>query len=300
MLEPDLIIKPKNTKRLFWLRVLLVFLAGGGGTVYAAPSFDAFSAHAKDVSWSVTGVAYQEGSDQVLFQEYRASLRLASGQDALIVCYVDAQDQVMSVKRVEFTHHNLWQPNVYYYHLSSGLEAFSIRKRQIDSLQLTQRYRQNTPSLKTLMAGIFSPQAQWIEQQQRLLSESLTNVRDIQQAELVLEDQSVVDAGFDHWVTHHWQVINSPNGAEIRAVAVDAQQDFPFNLTAQTTADGAGQNLCRLHMRLAWWPLSWILSPVLLDYDCETKQLVRYQGLTNLKDKNNKRITADIHYQSHH
>lgn len=247
-------------------------------------------------SWDVQGGAYQPGSDKVLFREYRQTIELSDGHKALVVLYVDSQDQLISVKRVEFANRPQWQPNVYYHHVASGLTAFSVLDDGV--IKLTQWRKHHSQSFKSLMTKIFDTRSNWIISEQQFTQSSLGQGFDRQYSDLRLDSQSVIDAGFDLWVTNQWQRLISDDAMEIRAVAVDAQQDVPFTIAAYENSEGQDHHsVCRFTMQLAWWSLSWILSPVLLDYDCASKRLLRYQGVTNLKDHNNKRITADIHYE---
>lgn len=112
---------------------------------------------------------------------------------------------------------------------------------------------------------------------------------------LAATDAQVVDAGFDHFVRSRWELL-----AAGEAVSFDFQAlgfDRAFNMRAQTyvSADCEEVWLC-LRVQLSSWLLRLVAQPIELAYHRDSRQLLRYRGITNLRSAELRSQSVEIRY----
>ena len=107
------------------------------------------------------------------------------------------------------------------------------------------------------------------------------------------DHQPVVDAGFDEFVREHWQALLDDQTITF-SFAVPARLEWiSFRLIPVRITDTE----LTVEMKLRSRMLAWLLDPIILTYDLNTRQLLRYRGLTNIQDENGKGIHAEITYR---
>lgn len=105
----------------------------------------------------------------------------------------------------------------------------------------------------------------------------------------------VIDAGFDNFVRLHWNKLESGKSVQFPFQLMD--RDKPLNMKVSEAADGNcnSRDLC-LQVRLDSWLLAALIDPIRLTYDRQQRRLLRFQGLSNIRDSNGGRQQVDIHY----
>ncbi len=208
--------------------------------------------------WTLIGTGYKPGTDQVLFYEY-SEFELDSLGFIIQrrVEYRLPDGSLKSVKVVDYDAEPAWTP------------SFTYEDYQLNS------------TVGVLHDGNDAKLF-------RRLDDSLQE----QGIELIYEN-TVIDAGFDAYIQFVW-----PRLLNNEVVAFDVLSPLKFSRYAfELKMKEPSENLCFIEMSLDWWPISLFIDPVQLTYDCATKKLLRYQGLTNLRDSDNNQYRADIHYQ---
>ena len=110
------------------------------------------------------------------------------------------------------------------------------------------------------------------------------------------QDNLVVDAGFDNFVRSIWDTLDA--GENTKFPFLVAGFDKPIKMKALRSKAGncTAAELC-LDIKLDSWFLGMIIDPIELSYSRAEKRLLRFSGISNIKDENGESQNVDIHYQ---
>jgi hypothetical protein len=106
---------------------------------------------------------------------------------------------------------------------------------------------------------------------------------------------AVIDAGFDEFVRENWDrlqggsAINAPFLVPSRLDAIN----FRVRKTGETRIDGADASVIRLSLAGV---VGWLLPDIDVTYRNADRRLMRYRGLTNIRDAEGDLITAQIDF----
>ena len=111
-----------------------------------------------------------------------------------------------------------------------------------------------------------------------------------------LGEELVVDAGFDNYIRTHWETLDK--GERVQFEFLPAGRDSPLNMRAERDAETLCpvERLC-LNVALDNWLLGALVPPILLQYDRQNKRLLRYLGISNLRDGEGKQQEVQIDYR---
>lgn len=109
-------------------------------------------------------------------------------------------------------------------------------------------------------------------------------------------DVLVIDAGFDNFVRSIWQELN--NGEQISFPFLPAGFDKPLNMRALRSdkIDCEAEHLC-LDIELDSWLLAMVIAPIELSYSRSSQRLLRFSGMSNIRDEDGETQNVDIHYE---
>jgi len=105
----------------------------------------------------------------------------------------------------------------------------------------------------------------------------------------------VADAGFDEFVRAQWQAlergdsVNTPFLVPSRLASVK----FRVRKVGETQIEGEAANVFRLSVA---GPLGWFLSDIDISYRKSDRRLLRYRGITNIRDSAGDMIAAQIDF----
>ncbi|SEO93487.1 hypothetical protein SAMN02800692_2872 [Luteibacter sp. UNC138MFCol5.1] len=105
-------------------------------------------------------------------------------------------------------------------------------------------------------------------------------------ATLAVHPDTVVDAGFDDFVRMHWDTISAPKGLSARFVVPSHGDDLGLNIRPDG-ADDPSARVRRFRMALDGW-LGAIAPKVTLVYTADTRRLVGFEGLSNVRGDDGK------------
>ena len=110
------------------------------------------------------------------------------------------------------------------------------------------------------------------------------------------QDNLVVDAGFDNYIRSIWEVLDAGDKAKFPFLI--AGFDKPIKMMALRSKDDdcTATELC-LEINLDSWLLGKFIAPIELSYSRAERRLLRFSGLSNIKDVNGGSLHVDIHYQ---
>jgi hypothetical protein len=105
----------------------------------------------------------------------------------------------------------------------------------------------------------------------------------------------VADAGFDEFVRTRWDSLEQGKSAEVPFLVPSRldRVNFKVRKVADATIEGEPANVFRLSVA---GPLGWFVSDIDVSYRKRDRRLMRYRGITNIRDANGTMIAAQIDF----
>lgn len=105
----------------------------------------------------------------------------------------------------------------------------------------------------------------------------------------------VVDAGFDNFVRAQWDTLADGQPVTFRFRGVGFDSPVSMKIGVDDGRDCNPENLC-LAVNIDSWLLSSFIDPIRLSYTRNDRRLLRYSGISNLRDESGEALYVDIHY----
>jgi hypothetical protein len=108
-------------------------------------------------------------------------------------------------------------------------------------------------------------------------------------------DVTVIDAGFDEFVRANWPRLQRGDGLTAPFLVPSRLSAINFRVrkTGETRIDGASVSVIRLSLAGL---VGWLLPDIEVTYRNSDRRLMRYRGLTNIRDAGGDLITAQIDF----
>lgn len=105
----------------------------------------------------------------------------------------------------------------------------------------------------------------------------------------------VADAGFDEFVLARWDSLEQGASAEVPFLVPSRLDsvDFKVRKVADTVIEGEAANVFRLSVA---GPLGWFVPDIDVSYRKRDRRLVRYRGITNIRDAAGSMLAAQIDF----
>lgn len=91
---------------------------------------------------------------------------------------------------------------------------------------------------------------------------------------------AIGDAGFDRFIAAHWESLLAGQ-AQVRPFLIPSRQAF-VRFSIEVSA--VEPDTVRFEMKPTSWLLSLVVPPLLVEYDRTARRLLKYEGLSNLRD----------------
>ena len=125
-------------------------------------------------------------------------------------------------------------------------------------------------------------------------SESGANVRE---ASVAMPENGIIDAGFDRFIEQNWSSLVRGDVLE-REFLIPSQLDFyTFEISTAETRP-PGEVVFRLQIKSML--LQMFVAPVLVHYDAESRTLLRYEGVSNIRDGEGRNYDVRIVFPQGH
>lgn len=108
------------------------------------------------------------------------------------------------------------------------------------------------------------------------------------------DSEAVVDAGFDNFVRLQWQDL--AGGEEVKFPFRMVGREEPIKMEASRDTRCEEDKLC-LEIRLDSWLLGSFVDPIQLTYDRDSQRLLRFKGVSNLKNDAGRSQKVEIQYR---
>lgn len=109
------------------------------------------------------------------------------------------------------------------------------------------------------------------------------------------ENQLVIDAGFDNYVRTRWYDLDS--GEAVTFPFLMLGRDDPLEMRAVRSEEVCAEEALCLEVAPEAWFLRLLVPPIELTYERETRRLLRYRGIGNLRDAEGNSPQVDIRYR---
>lgn len=103
----------------------------------------------------------------------------------------------------------------------------------------------------------------------------------------------VIDAGFDNFVRNHWQALLDGDTLHFDFLVPSKRAFYAFKLARRH--HGAGHATVRLRLSLGAW-YAFLLPHIDVVYDRATRRLLRYEGLSNIRNHDLKNLDVRIEF----
>jgi hypothetical protein len=107
----------------------------------------------------------------------------------------------------------------------------------------------------------------------------------------------VADAGFDEFVRTRWESLESGKSVDIPFLVPSRldRVNFKVRKVSEAVIEGEAANVFRLSVA---GPLGWFLSDIDVSYRKRDRRLMRYRGITNIRDVAGGMLSAQIDFPS--
>ncbi len=105
----------------------------------------------------------------------------------------------------------------------------------------------------------------------------------------------VADAGFDEFIRRHWDTLVPAGEARIDFVVPSRLEALGFRVRGLGPGDIDGVPAQRFRLTLGGW-LAWIAPQIDVAYDARDRRLLRYEGLSNIRDADGDPLLARIDF----
>lgn len=106
--------------------------------------------------------------------------------------------------------------------------------------------------------------------------------------------ESVVDAGFDNFVRLQWDDLEDGEAVKFPFRMVGREEAIKMRASREQQCER--DNLC-LQIRLDSWLLGNLIDPIQLTYDRSSQRLLRFKGISNLRNDEGRTQKVDITYR---
>jgi hypothetical protein len=105
----------------------------------------------------------------------------------------------------------------------------------------------------------------------------------------------VVDAGFDEFVREQWDSLEQGAAIRVPFLVPSLLETIHFRIrkTAEVPIEGEAASVIRLSLA---GPLGWFLPDIDVSYRKRDRRLMRYRGLTNIRDAGGVLLAAQIDF----
>lgn len=117
----------------------------------------------------------------------------------------------------------------------------------------------------------------------------------LKEKSIYVPEPAIVDGGFNYYIKNNWDKIISDKKLVFNYLSVAFQDYFTFRiykLDKQTN----DPNIMLLKMECKQIFLRLMMKPIFVYYDLETKRIVKYDGISNIRDLNGISYKALLNY----
>ena len=116
---------------------------------------------------------------------------------------------------------------------------------------------------------------------------------DVREASVETPGDGIIDAGFDRFIEQHWDALVAGQVIE-REFLSPSQLDFYTFEIERVRNESSDEYAFRLHIKSMF--LQMFVQPVLVYYDSRTRSLLRYEGISNIRNGEGQNFDVRIEF----
>ena len=118
---------------------------------------------------------------------------------------------------------------------------------------------------------------------------------DVRAASVATPQNGIIDAGFDRFIELHWDSLVAGDVIE-REFLIPSQLDFYTFEVERAKTEGLDDYAFELRIKSMF--LQMFVQPVLVHYDSRTRSLLRYEGISNIRNGEGENFDVRIEFPS--
>lgn len=206
------------------------------------------------------GYAYDLKTGELEYKERHRRVLDNDDNKLVYTDYVDANDKLIARRKVRYTQDELVE-----FEMSDILNQETVSaKRQGQKVVLKKQEANDPPT------------------QQELALNSDTD--------------NVIDAGFNDYVLKHWDSLISGEKKKFNFLSTERNRWIVLELKGVDERQTSGFTIRRFQMTVANPLIRLLMTPIKVEYYADTRELYRYEGISNLRRKNGKNHSVRIEF----
>ena len=118
---------------------------------------------------------------------------------------------------------------------------------------------------------------------------------DVREASVETPQNGIIDAGFDRFIEQHWDALVA-GGVIEREFLIPSQLDFYTFEVVRAKSEQLDEYAFELRIKSMF--LQMFVEPVLVHYDSQRRTLLRYEGISNIRDREGQNFDVRIEFRS--
>jgi len=206
------------------------------------------------------GYAYDLKTGELQYQERHRRELDDVGNKVVYTEYIDANDQIMAKRVVRY------------------------KQDRVSKFELSDVVNQETVSVERLSEKVIL--------KKQLSSENAEN----RELKLSVELDHIIDAGFNDYVLKHWDELTSGKKKQFNFLSTERKRWIKLSVKGAGSREDAGFTIRSFQMTVANPVIRLLMKPIKVEYYADTRELYRYEGISNLKRDNGKNYSVRIEF----
>ena len=118
---------------------------------------------------------------------------------------------------------------------------------------------------------------------------------DVREASVETPQNGIIDAGLDRFIEQHWDALVA-GGVIEREFLIPSQLDFYTFEVVRAKSEQLDEYAFELRIKSMF--LQMFVEPVLVHYDSQRRTLLRYEGISNIRDREGQNFDVRIEFRS--
>ncbi|MEM1089051.1 MAG: hypothetical protein AAF552_00205 [Pseudomonadota bacterium] len=115
-------------------------------------------------------------------------------------------------------------------------------------------------------------------------------------SEMLKQNQFVADAGFDRIIENDWSTLVTGKPVKFDFLVPAQTRTVKFRVKKTDEREHEGREAVEFTMEPASGLLRWLVDPIVVLYDVEERTLLKYDGMSNLRNEKMKNYDVDISF----
>jgi len=106
----------------------------------------------------------------------------------------------------------------------------------------------------------------------------------------------VIDGGFNNYVKQNWEQLLKGNIITFNFVSPSKMDYFTMRISKKAEITLENKKATLVHLEIDNMILRWLIQPIKIVYDNQTRRIIKYEGIANLSDRDGKNETVNLFF----